>query len=243
MKRATLLTALVGMLVLGCSEVRSPVEFTAGDEMSAPPALAKKGGIPASGSDCTTIQDGILTYSPGHYLYGTPISTGYDPYGYNYQAHLFNGSYANAYLGGVGYPPYEGDDDAYLAANPLAVKHWTWPYRNVKLGMKWNEAWLANTDCDGDGKLDRHAGYPSYIGSGAWLTNHMSGGKGQAHWTYFTKIVAVPADATLTGGVWYAADGTEIGPVIWGQFAVLQKVESGAGATYVSPSGPGLGKW
>jgi len=111
------------------------------------------------------------------------------------------------------------------------------------LQMKWNDAWLSNMDCDGDNKLDRHHGFESYIGSGAWLTNHMSGGKGKDHWTYFVKIVAAPADATSSEGLWYAADGTEIGPVIWGAFAIIQEVESGAGATYVSPAGPGFGKF
>ncbi|MDI7276965.1 MAG: hypothetical protein QME94_13385, partial [Anaerolineae bacterium] len=46
-------------------------------------------------SGCTTIQEGILTYSSGHYLEGQPLETGFDPYGYNYQAHYFRGSYAN----------------------------------------------------------------------------------------------------------------------------------------------------
>ena len=111
--------------------------------------------------DCTTIQEGVLTYSAGHYLEGEPLVVGFDPYGYNYQGHMFKGSYANAYLGGAGYPPYEGDDEAYLAENPGAETHWTWPYRNTQLLMKWNDAWLSNKDCDGDGKLDRHYGYPS----------------------------------------------------------------------------------
>ena len=52
-------------------------------------ALAAKGG-PKAG--CVTIQDGTLTYSAGHYLAGEALQVGYDPYGYNYQAHLFNGS-------------------------------------------------------------------------------------------------------------------------------------------------------
>lgn len=189
---------------------------------------------------CTTLKDGVLTYSPGHYLYGQPIPVRYNPYGYNYQAHLFNGSYANVYLGGDGFPPYEGDDDSYLAANPTVVGHWAWPYRDVNVLMKWNDAWISNKDCNNDGTLDRPT---NYIGSGAWETNHMSGGEGEDHWTYFVKIVAAPANATNVGGIWYAADGTEIGPVIWGAFAIIQEVESGLGATYVSPAGPGFGKW
>ena len=210
-------------------------------------------------SACTRIQDGVLTYSAGHYLVltGDPLlKTGYDIYGYNYQAHLFVGSYANVYLGGYGYPPYEGDTDAYYqrlvdegcaATVELAAAKmngvWCWPYRDIWLNMKWNDAWLSNKDCDGDGKLDRHYGFDSYIGSGAWETNHMRGEDEDGKWVYFVKIVAVPEDAYSDGGIWYTADGTEIGPVIWGEFAIIQEVSSGEGATYVSPSGPGFGKW
>ncbi len=230
--RLTVVGAVLGFMVLGCENTPDP--------LSSQDVLAKK---TPKASGCTTIQAGVLTYSPGHYLEGQPIPIGYDPYGYNYQAHMFNGTYANVYLGGAGYPPYEGDDAAYLEENPAAASHWAWPWRDVNLAMKWNDAWIANTDCDGDGKLDRYYGHASYIGSGAWLTNHMSGGKGKDHWTYFTKIVAAPDDAVKSGGIWSAADGTEIGTVIWGAFATIQDVESGSGATYVSPAGPGFGKY
>lgn len=172
---------------------------------------------------CTTIQDGTLVDSNGD-----PLVMGYDQYGYNYQAHMFNGRYCD-------YDRVIGGD-----------------YCDVRLVMKWNDAWLSNKDCDGDGKLDRHYGYDSYIGSGAWLTNHQWGtyemdGK-KCKWTWFVKIVAVPADATLVGGVWYAADGTEIGPSIWGPFAEIQSVYNDPcagehGIEYLSPAGPGLGKW
>lgn len=216
-------------------------------------ASAKKGQKGA----CVTIQDGTLTYPTGHYLEGQPLKVGYDACGDNYQAHTFNGSYFNSYAGEDGYPPYEGDDDAYLAENPGAESYWAWPYRNIQLAMKWNDAWLSNKDCDGDGLLDRHYGFGSYIGSGAWLTNHQSGtdvitnNKGkekQVRWTYFIKIVAAPADAVKVDGVWYAADGTEIGPVIWDSFAVIQCVYNNRGTgdhgiEYLSPAGPGFGKY
>ena len=101
--------------------------------------------------------------------------------------------------------------------------------------------------------LDRHYGFASYIGSGAWLTNHQKGvyvddyGKKQ-RWTYFTKIVAAPADATLAGGTWLAADGSEIGPVIWNEFAIIQEVynDTGTGAhgiLYLSPYKAGFGSF
>jgi len=152
---------------------------------------------------CTAIQSGELLASDG-----SVITTGYDEWGYNYQAHMFNGGYCDAYRDAA----------------------WCQPYKEDELMMKWNDAWLSNVDCDGDGLLDRHYGFSSYIGSGAWLTNHISGEYEQdgemCSWSYFTKIVAAPADATLTDGIWYAYDGTEIGPVIWGAFAVIQEVSN-----------------
>ncbi len=190
---------------------------------------------------CVTLKQGVIKYSPGHYLAGKPIPVGYDIFGYNYQAHMFNGSYANVYLGADGLPPYDGNDAAYLAKYPAAAGKWYWPYRTTNLIMKWNDAWLSNKDCTGDGKLDRNYGFPSYIGSGAWETNHMIGTDNGEHWTYFVKIVAAPADAVKSDGIWYTADGTMIGPAIWGAFAIIQEVASGAGATFVSPAGPGFG--
>ncbi|MBT7122573.1 MAG: hypothetical protein HN948_06125, partial [Clostridia bacterium] len=117
---------------------------------------------------CNSVTTGGVFYSAGHYLAGQEITTGYDIFGYNYQAHYFKGSYVNVYLGRAGLPPYMGDDAAYLAANPTAASHWAWPYREYMVEMKWNDAWISNKDQDGDGALDRHYGYDTYIGSGAW---------------------------------------------------------------------------
>ncbi len=205
----------------------------------ATPALAAQ-------KNCTTLQDRTILYSSTHYLAGKPIPLGYDPYGYNYQAHMFNGSYANAYLGGYGFPPYGGDDESYLAENPSASGLWCWPYRNDQVSMKWNDAWLSNKDCDNDGKLDRHYGYASYIGSGAWETNHQSGTYDTCKWNYFCKIVAAPSDAVQNAGVWYTPGGSEIGPAIWGEFATIQEVYNDPcagykGLLYKSPTSAGLG--
>ena len=175
---------------------------------------------------CTTIQSGDLVDSEGNI-----IETGYDDWGYNYQAHMFNGLYCDSYRGAA----------------------WCQPYADVSLKMKWNDAWLSNKDCDGDGLLDRHLGYDSYRGSGAWITNHQSGtytdiDGNECNWNYFVKIVAAPEDATATGGIWYNANGVEIGPVIWGQFATIQEVENDPcaginGLQFNSPDHSGLGGW
>jgi len=171
--------------------------------------------------DCIRIKDGVLVDSNGDLL-----ELGFDKYGYNYQAHMFYGFYSN---NSRPVPPVTEDD--------------------TMLMMKWNDAWLSNKDCDGDGALDR----PSYIGSGAWLTNHMwgtyVGDDGNTYaWTYFVKIVAVPDDAELTGGIWYTADGVKIGEAIWGAFAIVQQVYNDQGTgehgiEYLSPAGPGFGKY
>ena len=189
--------------------------------------LLKGKGPQGPKEECTTIQSGLLFASDG-----STIKTGFDEWGYNYQAHIFNGTYCDAYRDAA----------------------WCQDKKDVKLIMKWNDAWLSNKSCDGDEYLDRHYGFDSYIGSGAWLTNHQSGeyiddvtGK-KCKWTYFVKIIAAPADATLKSGIWYNADGTEIGPVIWGQFAIIQEVSNDpcagiTGLQYVSPDRAGLGGW
>lgn len=227
------------------------------------PATAASAGN-GQNSTCVTIQDGILTYPVGHYLYPSPLQTGFDPYGYNYQGRYFKGSYANVYLGRDGLPPYQGDAAAYLSANPSAANKWYWPYRDDQVLMKWDDGWLSNKDCDGDGALDRHYGYPSYIGSGGWETNHQSGeyigDNGKTYkWNYFCKIVSVPAgayfsDANKNGrpddyvDVWYTAVGAEIGPSIWSQFAIIEEVYNDQGTgdhglLYKSPTKAGVGNW
>ena len=190
-------------------------------------AFALIGNSPVNAKNaCTSIQSGELVGSDGNVL-----SVGYDAWGYNYQAHLFSGKYCDSYRDAA----------------------WCQPYAEDNLAMKWNDAWLSNQDCDSDGKLDRHYGFDSYIGSGAWLTNHISGvyegENGETcKWNYFTKIVAAPADAFVADDYWFAADGTEIGAVIWGEFAIIQIVSNDPcagqhGLQYVSPANAGLGGW
>ncbi len=158
-----------------------------------------------SWAQCAKIKDGTITDATGNV-----VTLGYDQWGYNYQALLFNGYY----------------DDFSRPATPVLS--------GDKLIMKWNEAWLSNKDCDGDGKLDRHFGFPSYKGSGAWLTNHLFGQyqwRGNTYeWSYFVKIVAVPSDAVLTSHVWYTPSGARIGPALWGEFAIVQEVLNDPGS-------------
>lgn len=303
---------------------------------------------------CAYIKDGTILDK-----FNDPIGLGYNKWGYNYQAHMFNGMYCDAY----------GDAG------------WCQQFKDVSLMMKWNDAWMSNKDCGTQGddqlaytslttpdnKLDRHYPSNSYIGSGAWLTNHATGtytsaiqhnwnitgvydvvftlggdfphpatitqtgtnlsgtlaypgysktitsgsvvgnevnltavyseggvgtviltgtiaddGSMIGTWTDtwpnadgtplrngtwstipgvakevyditctvsdFVKIVAVPIDATLVDGYWIADDGTEIGPEIWGSFAIIQEIASDPcdeydATSYMSPLRKGLGNW
>lgn len=180
-------------------------------------------------ADCATIKDGTILDSAGNV-----IETGNDQFGYNYQAHNFNGT-------------YDRSDRVHDGTYWGTVAD----YVDDKLMMKWNDEWLSNKDCDGDNKLDRHFGHPSYIGSGAWLTNHVEGEYYDAdgnvcHYTYFVKIVAVSSNDNLVAGIWHDADGVEIGPEIWGEFAIIQSIYNDPcggfhGVEYLTPSRPGLG--
>ncbi|MEX2028176.1 MAG: hypothetical protein WD988_01600 [Candidatus Curtissbacteria bacterium] len=120
----------------------------------------------AAPSACTTIKDGTITDSAGNALV-----SGYDKWGYNYQAHMFNGYYDNFARPAV--PVTSGD----------------------KLIMKWSDSWLANVDCNGNHKLDR--GLVDGVVGGTslgWLTNQVNGtyidasGNTQ-NYTDFVKIV------------------------------------------------------
>lgn len=169
---------------------------------------------------CTTIQSGNIIGSDG------VVEIGFNEWGYNYQGRVFNGMYCDYH------PIYRPGGAQY---------DWCMEnYSDVKLAMKWNDAWLDNRSCDGDTALDRHFGYPSYIGSGAWLTNHMSGeyvenGR-KCTWNYFVKIVAKPTSD-------YVCEEGEI----WGEFCEIMAVENdscaGLHGLQFKAARPGLGNW
>lgn len=138
---------------------------------------------------CATIKSGTITDSLGN-----TVVSGYDQFGYNYQAHMFNGTY-----------------DAF----DRVIGNDTSDYADDKLIMKWSDAWLANVDCDHDGKLDRGL-VDGVVGgtSKGWLTNQINGdydsdgdGSQDAHYTEFDKIV------------WVGPGGD-----LWGEYTIIQSV-------------------
>lgn len=149
------------------------------------------GAAPRSG--CATIAGGTITDSAGN-----PLVLGYDHFGYNYQAHIFNGTYdsSDRVLDGM----YWGD--------PSSAD-----YADDGLIMKWSDAWLANVDCNADGKLDRGL-VDGVVGgtSRGWLTNQNQGDYTDAagdlqHYTYFAKIV------------WVGPGGP-----LWGEYQIIEEI-------------------
>ncbi len=172
--------------------------------------LAVNGIVLAAPGGCATIQGGSLVDSAGN-----PITTGYDQFGYNYQAHQFNGTYDSS--------DRNLDGTYWGSAGDFVDDH---------LAMKWSDDWLANKDCNGDGLLDRDGA--TNISKG-WLTNHVEGdydsdgdGSQDAHYTYFVKIV------------WVGPGGS-----LWGQYEVIQEVYNdpagGFHGLQYKAGAPGLG--
>ncbi len=84
-----------------------------------PPVRTDSNGVETawtSKNNCATIQGGTITDAAGN-----PISVGFDQYGYNYQAHMFNGTY-----------------DSWIEPG------WLWgstgDYVDDNLSMKWSDA-------------------------------------------------------------------------------------------------------
>lgn len=97
--------------------------------------------------------------------------------------------------------------------------------------MKWSDSWLANVDCNGDGKLDR--GLVDGVVGGTslgWLTNQVEGDYIAAdgtvqNYTDFVKIV------------W-----TGPGSLLWGEYSILQEeYNDPAGSLHYHDVAPGLG--
>jgi hypothetical protein len=161
----------------------------------------------AQKSSCNNIQSGLITTEVGTI---ETVTTGYDQWGYNYQAHMFNGRYCDFRRGESGWWDAYCDDD---------------------LIMKWSDEWISNLDCDDgnsgipNGKLDRGLDKSTLTSDGlskGWLTNHQAGsyinddGR-KCKWTYFVKIVFVGPAPTVGDDPWE-------GYRIWGQYARIQSV-------------------
>ena len=179
------------------------------------------GILPSAQAQCAKIQSGTIVASNGDV-----VTTGYDKWGYNYQAHMFNGFSGNYSRPTT--PVTEGPE---------------------KLVMKWSDDWLSNLDCDGDGKLDRGLDPKTSTSDGiskGWCTNHYEGDYEENgeyyHYTYSVKIVWVGPAPTTGPDPWLEKR-------IWGQYAIIEEVYNDphggyhgvSRASLVNPAG--LGFW
>jgi len=181
-----------------------------------------------------------------------PKYTGFNEFGYNWQAHHFNGILINAVFGdfidengnpAMGMDPYTGDDEAYLAAYPfLSDPSYAmfWSFRNINLVMHWNKTLISDLGV-----------YPdSWFDSNGWITFHYSGTVENKNWSQFQKLVAARSSDELRGYTWYDQDGNELGYASdWSDLIIVQIRSTGEPpfpfmpGSYNSPVSPGLGKY
>ena len=128
---------------------------------------------------------------------GFVMAAGFDEFGYNYKANMFNGRYC--------------DNDRVIGGD----------YCDVNLIMKWSDEWLNENRvrCEGTPQEGISAC------EGSWLTNHQSGtNEDGTKWTYFVKIV-YPRGGVVdvdTDGI----DDNTGGSIIWGSYVIIQQVSN-----------------
>ncbi|MCK5286025.1 MAG: hypothetical protein KAJ58_02245 [Candidatus Pacebacteria bacterium] len=144
-----------------------------------------------------TDSGGIKETSPKYDLMKGVANLNFSPKGYNYRTHSFKGK-----------------------ANQACPENRDTPgYKDLNMTMKWNDAWLSNKDHNGDGYLDRHYGFDSYAGSGAWIKIKIF----KETWVYSVKIIAVTETDYLKEGIWYTIKGEKIGRIFRDALAVTEE--------------------
>ncbi|MCA6075104.1 hypothetical protein [Fulvivirga sedimenti] len=166
---------------------------------------------------------------------------GFDQWGYNWNAHHFNGNVWNAIVADYLYQgeffwridPYTGDDESYLEKYPWADQMPFWAYRNMELVMHWNE-----------GLISKDGEYQDWLDSDAWITFHYKLGKGSDKWFQFQKFVAAKSTDYIKDGMWYDQDGNLIGIFHdWDTLIMIEVHDAGQPPYFKSPLSPGLGKY
>jgi predicted DNA-binding protein (MmcQ/YjbR family) len=193
--------------------------------------------------------------------------TGFDEWGFNWNAHQFNGYLINMMLGDhyfegwAHYQQHVYDGEGIEFWNMLQATygyfHFLMPVEllDAKLNAHWN-----------NGLISKNGVYPAtWLNSDAWISFKYSGNDGNEHWSHFRKLVATKTgdyldkqDTNGDGivdmnddlGTWYNADGEEIGfeSAYWPELIVVQVINTGNVppffyAEYVSPWGPGYGHY
>ena len=171
-----------------------------------------------------------------------PEGKGFDQWGYNYQARIFNGLFGNSDEN----RPGDGNPDTYFgdSTNSYGYFDTDGEYHEIlvnvagsHLVMKWSEVWhMAVFGPDGV----RGSGDEEPWGQGAWCTNHVVG-TGTIYDIDGTTII-YQGHLTILSKIEWVENTTGYTNPIWGMAAVIQKVVSKQGAVFREiQCGPGLG--
>jgi hypothetical protein len=155
---------------------------------------------PVLATECTTIKDAVKEGQPLISPYGDMAVMGFNEYGFNYQAHLFNGDFCDHFIEyREGQPQHE-----------WCVEN----FEGVKFISRWSDTLLSNVDCNGDGYLDFNL---NLYGTDAWVTTKIFGDG----WFEYMKFLAKPYpefDCTEIGGANVQGRG------FLDQFCVIQQI-------------------
>ena len=169
-----------------------------------------------------------------------PADKGFDQWGYNYQARIFNGLFGNSDEN----RPGDNNPDTYLGSstNSYGYKDTDGNFHEIlvdvagsHLVMKWSEVWhMAVFGPDGI----RYNNDEEPWGQGAWCTNHVEG-TGTIYDIDGTTII-YQGHLTILSKIKWVGDTTGYTNPIWGEMAVIQKVVSKQGAVFLEiPCGLG----
>ena len=184
--------------------------------------------------------------------------TGFDEWGYNWNAHQFNGYLINAWFGDEMDPsapwykqePYNGEWESYAEQHPEVWNYDFYYYGNMTMVSHWNESCISK-----EGIYQ----YP-IVDTDAWITFHYRAGENKNQWSQFQKYVAVKStdilhvyyaddDGNPIYGEWFSEEGESVGLFyLWPDRALVQVVNTGIVpegmlGTYKGLIGPGLGKY
>ena len=166
-------------------------------------------------------------------------NSGFDQWGYNYEARLFNGLFGfvdENRPSGDGNPNtiFGAATDSYGYNDATGYHEVLMDVAGSYLRMKWSKIWhMAVFGPDGI----RNSGDEQPWGKGAWCTNHVEG-TGTVYAVDGTIIYQ--GHMTVLSKIMWVGDTTGYPNPIWGMAAVIQKVVGGQGQVFLqTPAGFG----
>lgn len=174
----------------------------------------------------------VLAVTATPVMAAKPVGKGFDQWGYNYQARIFNGLFGNADEN----RPGDGNPDTYLGSSTDSYDYYDkdGKYHKVTVNvagshliMKWSEVWhMAVFGPDGIRNSDDEEPW----GQGAWCTNHVVG-TGTIY--DIDGTVIYEGHLTILSKIKWVGDTTGYTNPIWGPMAVIQKVVFNQGAAFL----------